>query len=160
MKPRPSRQAPPILLAAALLAATATTAPARTPAGVVLGPAAHGLPGAVVTISTDADDQARQMVTGEGGEFRVAELPPGEYDVTSSLPGFHPATVSAVAVAADGVSRISMTLASSTFRDTIDVASASPLDSLESTEIRESGARDLGEAHGRRPYLPLSLRWR
>ena len=141
----------PAVLAAALLAAAATTALAGTLTGVVLGPAAHGLPGAVVTISTNADDQARQVVTGEGGEFRVAELPPGKYDVTSSLPGFHPATVSSVAVAAEGVSRIAMTLASSTFRDTIDVASASPLDSLESTEIRESGARDLGEALGRHP---------
>jgi iron complex outermembrane receptor protein len=145
------RTAAPALLAAALLAATASTAPAGTLAGVVLGPSSHGLPGAVVTVSTGSTDAAHQVVTGEGGEFRVAGLEPGQYDVTTSLPGFHSTTVSSVAVAADGVSRISMTLASSTFRDTIDVASASPLDSVEAPEIRESGARDLGEALARQP---------
>jgi iron complex outermembrane receptor protein len=139
------------LLAAALLTATASTAPAGTLAGVVLGPSDHGLPGAVVTVSDSSSEETRQVVTGEGGDFRVADLEPGRYEVASSLPGFHPSTVSAVAVAADGVSRISMTLASSTFHDTIDVASSSPLDSVEATDIRESGARDLGEALARQP---------
>ena len=151
MRKRFSRAAPPVVVAVALIAGSAATSLAGSLTGVVLGPASHGLAGAVVTISATSDDQARQVVTGEGGEFRATELPAGEYDVTGSLPGFHPSTVSAVAVAADGVSRISMTLASSTFSDTIEVSSASPLDSLEATEIRESGARDLGEALAHHP---------
>ena len=141
---------PSLVLAAAVIAA-ASTALAGTLAGVVLGPESHGLAGAVVTISATSNEDSRQVVTGEGGEFRVTDLVPGEYDVTGSLPGFHASTVSAVAVAADGASRIAMTLASSTFRDTIEVASASPLDSLEAVEIRDSGARDLGEALARHP---------
>jgi len=58
MKQRHFRTAPPILLAAALLIATASTAPAGTLAGVVMGPSSHGLPGAVVTVSTGSTDAA------------------------------------------------------------------------------------------------------
>jgi iron complex outermembrane receptor protein len=141
----------PAILATALLAGIAAPVSAGTLAGVVLGPTSHGLSGAVVTVTPAAGGTARQVVTGEGGEFRVADLAVGDYDVVGSITGFHPTTMSAVSISADGVTRISMTLASATFLDTIDIASASPLDSLEAAEIRESGARDLGEALARQP---------
>lgn len=150
MHRRSSRMAPPVVLAFALIAAVSAPALAGTLAGAVSGPNSHGLPGAVVTV-TATDGATRQVVTGDGGEFRVTDLEPGTYSVTGSLPGFHPSVPTPVTVTSSGTTRVSISLASATFLDTIDVASASPLDSIESSEIRSSGARDLGEALSRQP---------
>lgn len=154
MNRRKTSVAAPLVLAAALCAAGAMPSVAGTLAGVVRGPSDHGLPGAVVTLTPHTGaGEPRRVVTGSGGEFRISDLPAGLYDVSGSLSGFHPSDVSAVTVSTDGVSRISISLSSATFLDTIDVDSASPLDSLESSELRESGARDLGEALAGQPGL-------
>ncbi len=133
----------------ALLQAWPAAAGGGALAGTVTGPGSTGLPGAAVTVTGSSGETATTVITGEGGGFRVADLDPGSYTVTSSLHGFHPTSAPGVEVAGGSVTRIRLAMSSATFHDTMEVASASPRDAIEATELRESGARDVGEALSR-----------
>ncbi|MFV2072634.1 MAG: TonB-dependent receptor [Thermoanaerobaculales bacterium] len=139
------------LLLQMVFAAGTARAAAGTIVGMVRGPGGVGLPGATVFVSSNEGEASWSVVTGESGGFRVEGLEPGTYSVGGELHGFHSASIPSVAVEGTGVSRVELSLAVATFRDTIQVDSASPRDSLEATEIRESGARDLGEALANKP---------
>ncbi len=119
--------------------------------GTVSGPGATRLPGALVVVTAADGLQAAAVVTGEGGHFHVPDLAPGRYGVEARLSGFHPGAVDDVEVAAGTTTRVDLTLASATFRDSVEVRAASPLDTLEASELRETGARDLGEVLQRVP---------
>lgn len=137
----------------AALVATATPAVAGSGhlAGTVRGLDTGGLPGASVAVTDGGGNTVVVLVTGEGGEFKTSDLPPGPYVVEGSLHGFLPSTASAVVVRDDRVSNLEIILTSATFRDAMEVNGATPLDTMESSELRESGARDLGEALARMP---------
>ena len=119
--------------------------------GVVRGPGGVGLPGATVTVSPDGADTEIKVVTTENGNFRIDGLEPGSYSVESELYGFHPASAPAVNVDPTVVAKIELSLSSATFHDTMLVESRSPDDTMEASELRESTARDLGEALSRKP---------
>ncbi len=137
----------------AVLAATAVPAVAGSGrlVGTVRGLDTGGLPGATVVVTDEGGNTVVVLLTGEGGEFKTSDLPPGPYVVEGSLHGFLPSTASGVVVRDDRVSTVEVTLTSATFRDTMEVDGASPLDTMESSELRETGARDLGEALARMP---------
>ncbi len=112
--------------------------------GVVTGPGGQGLPGVTVTASND--NVTVVVVTGEGGNFRITEMESGVYDVRGDLYGFHSTVAPGVELDGHDVTHVQLALSSSTFHDTMEVNSASPRDSLEASKIRESDARDVGEA--------------
>ena len=58
-----------------------------TLSGTVTDSAQGAVPGAEVTILNNATGQARKLVSNERGFFSAANLSPGSYDVTVSLPG-------------------------------------------------------------------------
>ena len=68
--------------------------------GIVTDELGGLLPGATVTARHAATGLTRSAVTGQRGEYYIARLPPGDYEVTVSLPGFR-ADPAAAAVAAD-----------------------------------------------------------
>jgi iron complex outermembrane receptor protein len=140
-------------LALLLFATTATTLAAGTGSlvGIVRGPGGVGLPGATITVRSADDISTASVVTGESGAFRIDNLEPGTYTVEGEIHGFHPTSASAVAVESGGASRIELSLSVATFHDTMQVNSQSPHDSIEASELRESTARDLGEALSGKP---------
>jgi iron complex outermembrane receptor protein len=91
------------------------------------------------------------VVTGEQGNFRVDDVEPGTYSIEGELHGFHPASASNVSVDGTGVTRVELSLSTATFHDTMLVETHSPHDSMEASELRESSARDLGEALSLKP---------
>jgi len=115
-------------------------------AGVVRGPGGVGLPGATVTARAADERPVAAVITGDHGTFRMEGLEPGTYSVEGTSHGFHPTAAGSVVVAAGLVARVDLSLSVATFRDTMQVDSQSPRDSLEASELRESTARDLGEA--------------
>jgi hypothetical protein len=139
----------------ALLILFAAPAPARAASGAIIGtvrgPGGVGLPGATVSVISNQNKASKSVVTGESGAFRIDDLEPGTYTVEGTLYGFYPATEPAFALQEDRVERIELSLAVATFHDSLQVDSASPHDSLEASELRESGARDLGEALAGKP---------
>jgi len=74
----------------ALVAAPAAVAqnPTGTLTGTVVGPDGSGLPGVTVTATSASLQGARVVVTGNGGSYKLAFLPPGDYRVTYELDAF------------------------------------------------------------------------
>ena len=119
--------------------------------GVVRGPGGVGLPGATVTLSSEHVEKITSVVTGEHGNFRVDDVEPGTYAIEGELNGFHPTSTSSVSIGSAGVTRVELSLSTATFHDTMLVETDSPHDSMEASELRESSARDLGEALAQKP---------
>ncbi len=114
--------------------------------GFVRGPGGVGLPGATVTARAAAGQPGVAAVTGESGTFRFDHLEPGTYTVKGEIHGFHPTSAAGVVIEESVVARVELSLSVATFHDTMQVDSQSPGDSIEASELRESAARDLGEA--------------
>jgi iron complex outermembrane receptor protein len=140
-----------VLLLLSIMSAAAASAETGSLVGVVRGPGGVGLPGATITALSAENIAAAAVVSGESGAFRIDNLEPGSYTVEGQIYGFHPASAAAVSVDNGGASRIELSLSVATFRDTMQVDSQSPHDSLEASELRESTARDLGEALAGKP---------
>ena len=64
---------------------------------------------AIITVTNPEFSLARQTQSDDRGEFRIEELPPGEYRVTVNAPGFSEAT-SEIVVAVSSVREINVTL--------------------------------------------------
>lgn len=87
-----------------------------------------------------------RTASGERGVFRVAADAPGAYELSAELPGFL-TTSRNVSLGADGAGEIVLELAPAfTVRETVTVIGSAPRDSLEAARLRESGARDVGDA--------------
>ncbi len=140
-----------VLLLLSILCTAAAGAETGSLVGVVRGPGGVGLPGATVTAHPADDHSATSVVSGESGAFRIDDLEPGTYTVGGAIHGFHPTSAEGVTVDSGRVARVELSLSVATFRDTMQVDSRSPHDSLEASELRESTARDLGEALAGKP---------
>jgi iron complex outermembrane receptor protein len=114
--------------------------------GRVRGPAGVGLPGAIVTFSSAERETMASVVTGDDGAFRVDGLDSGTYTVDARMQGFHSTSAADIVVESGTAVTVELALSVATFHDTMQVDSISPRDSLEASELRQSGARDLGEA--------------
>lgn len=105
-----------------------------------------GLPGVAVSAVPTAGGSAAQVVSGEHGVFRIASLAPGSYDLVAELEGFRPATIAGVTLSAGESRRVDIELDVAVFGDNVAVIGQMPQEALAAAEIRESGARDAGEA--------------
>jgi len=151
----------PLLAAVVLLVPlTAGTAAAQSPpaadsvaaspiatasvAGTIKAPDGARLPGAVVSVSGDGR-VVSQVVAGDQGIYRVSGLNAQRYQVTAALDGFRATTVE-VDARAGAVAALDLTLQIESLVETVDVVGRADRESLEVPRIRESGARDVGEA--------------
>ena len=66
--------------------------------GTVRGPGGVALPGATVTATAGAAPSKTSVVTGDGGEFKIAGLAPGSYTIDAQLTGFHTTSANGVQV--------------------------------------------------------------
>src|SRR5438094_6111115 len=77
------------LVAAAVLPGSASAqAVTGTMSGTVVDPQGRVIPGATVTVISEATKDPRDAVTDARGEFQVTNLQPGLYTVKISLSGF------------------------------------------------------------------------
>lgn len=132
-----------------LMTAVSVDAAPGSIVGTVSGPGGVGLPGATVTATAGTSPSVVSVVTGDGGEFRISGLVPGSYTIEAQLTGFHATSAQGILVDDGGSARVRLQLPTSTFHDTMEVKSTSPPQSLEARELRESAARDVGEALSR-----------
>ena len=72
------------LFAVSAMAQTATTGAIE---GTVLDPQGRAVPGATVTVTGSNLISAQTAVTDDQGRYRIANLPPGKYDVTVAATG-------------------------------------------------------------------------
>jgi iron complex outermembrane recepter protein len=123
-------------------AATGTAAPVVV-TGTIQAQDGARLPGVVVSAWTDGR-QVAQVVSGEQGIYRVSGLSAGRYHFKAALDGFRAAELD-VAVAG-GLAPLDITLQVASVAETVTVVGSADRESLEVPRIRESGARDVGEA--------------
>jgi iron complex outermembrane recepter protein len=114
--------------------------------GAVVSLDGAGLPGSAVTVTPADGSSAVRVVAGERGVFRVRSLAAGTYAVRAEATGFAPTSLPAFPLAAGESREVTLSLVVSTVRDAVTVVADSPRDSVEAAEIRESSARDVGEA--------------
>jgi iron complex outermembrane receptor protein len=113
--------------------------------GSVVAQDGTGLPGSVVTL-TPAGGPAVRVVAGDRGLFRARGLVPGTYALRAEATGFTPRALPPLLLAPGEAKEIVFTLAVSAVREAMTVVGDAPRDSMEASEIRESPARDVGEA--------------
>jgi iron complex outermembrane receptor protein len=133
------------------VSAGSTEAETGAVVGIVRGPGGVALSGATVTVVDESDRLSTAVVTGNGGEFKIPGLPPGTYEVRAELQGFHPTATTGISASGGQAIRVELELAIATFHDSMQVESSVPPSSLESAVLRESAARDVGEAMARMP---------
>ncbi len=126
-------------------AAAPTTEDGATLWGVVLAPDGSRLPGAIVALVRHGGGEAR-VVAGALGVYRVSDLAAGTWDLTVQSPGFTVARLEGLALARGGSRQKDVRLTLAGVKEEVTVVSGPPADSLEAPSIRESGARDVGQA--------------
>jgi hypothetical protein len=99
-----------------------------TIAGVVRDASAAVLPGVTVEASSAALIEKTRTVTSDGGgQYRITDLPPGNYDVTFTLVGFTTVKREGLTVSGSGVIPVNVDLRVGELQETITVSGAAPV---------------------------------
>lgn len=85
-------------------------APTATLVGHVTDPSNAAIPGATVTVRNTATNQVRTTVTGPTGDYAIADLPAGVFEVTITKPGFQQIRQTNLEMAAEQKVRLDETL--------------------------------------------------
>ncbi len=125
---------------------TAAQPSTATVTGSVLAKDGTGLPGSLVALTNVATGRAVEVVAGERGVFRAAGLAAGAYTPTARAQGFAPHTLADIEVAPGEARHVTFRLEVATVEDAVTVIGHAPRESVEASEIRQSSARDVGEA--------------
>lgn len=103
-------------------------------AGVVRDSSGAVLPGVTVEASSSVlIEKVRVALTDSTGQYRVAELPPGLYTVTSTLPGFSTVQRQDVEVGGVGVITINAEMRVGALQETITVTGETPIVDVQSS---------------------------
>jgi hypothetical protein len=120
-----------VVLLALLSLVLAPSARAQVLYGSVVGAVkdAQGaaIPAATVVITNKATNLTRETVTGTEGEYTLANVVPGQYDVKVSLSGFREFLQTNVPVSAGQISRVDVKLEIGALTETVTVASGTQL---------------------------------
>ena len=92
--------------------------------GRVLDQTGAAVPGANVTATNNATNVKTSTQTNVSGEYRIGNLPPGQYDVSASAPSFTPATLKNVSVVLNQVATANLTLEVGSTSTTVNVSEA------------------------------------
>jgi hypothetical protein len=92
--------------------------------GRVLDQTGAAVPGAMVAATNNATNVKTSKQTNASGEYRIGNLPPGQYDVSASSAGFTPATLKNVSVVLNQVATANLTLEVGSTTTTVNVSEA------------------------------------
>jgi Ca-activated chloride channel homolog len=120
-----------VLLVVALTGAQSLT---QTLSGTVTDETQSVLPGATVTVKSDAHP-ARQAITDQHGRFTISGLLPGTYTVTCQLEGFIARTLT-VTIEEDRAATVAVVMKVGGVTETVMVSSASAIISAQTASIQ------------------------
>jgi hypothetical protein len=100
-------------------------------AGIVTDASRAALTGAAVKVESPSTGLVRSALTGARGDFFIAELPVGTYDLTITMPGFEVRKVTGVEIAVARTANIPVQLGVAKQQSQIDVSASA--DTLETT---------------------------
>ena len=115
--------------------------------GRVVDDSGSVVPGAVVQLIGDDDSRQLAAASDAAGNYGFARVPPGSYTLRASAPGFA-AFSTGVALAPGNAGRSDIAMAVASLVEHLTVTASAPLrqEALDYREVRESSARDTGEA--------------
>lgn len=120
---------------------------AATIAGVVKDTSGGVLPGVTVEASSPAlIEKVRTTITDNNGEYRIAELRPGSYDVTFSLPGFSTFKREAIELRPSFTATINVELKVGAVQETVTVSGATPLVDVQTATQQRTVSKELLDA--------------
>jgi outer membrane receptor protein involved in Fe transport len=115
--------------------------------GLVSDATAAALPGVTVSIRNVRTGDVREFLTDAQGRYHVPLLPPGEYDIKATLPGFQTVERRGVVLTVGQDARVNLTLAVGTIQESVVVAGDAPAIQLTSGAVSglvsEQEIRDL-----------------
>jgi iron complex outermembrane recepter protein len=114
--------------------------------GFVTDPDQARVPGATVTVIGLSPESTASVITADHGGYRVSALPAGTYEVRAELAGFATGIVRDVSIAPGETRQIDFVLALATYAEAVAVIGTAARDAVTTSEIRDSAARDIGEA--------------
>jgi iron complex outermembrane recepter protein len=114
--------------------------------GFITDPDAARLPGVVVTLTEVSTGSSVTVITGEHGGYRAAGLRPGRYELSAELAGFQPNVVRDLSVAEAQTREVDVRLSLATYAEAVTVIGTAARVSVQPSEVRDSTARDIGEA--------------
>jgi hypothetical protein len=124
-----------VLLVVSLSAPLLAQVPTGTISGTVTDQQSAVLPQATVTVTNKETGAVRTVRTGADGNFLVAALQAGEYDVLIEASGFQP-TIAPASVAVGTTTTVRVTLEVSSRTEAITVTGAASLIDLESNKVQ------------------------
>ncbi|WP_213807557.1 TonB-dependent receptor [Granulicella sp. dw_53] len=95
--------------------------------GTISDPTGAVVPGATVTATNTATNAASTQQTSDSGFYSIAALPPGQYILTVTAPGFQTLSQEHVNVDALNVATVNLKLTIGQTTDTVTVSEAPPL---------------------------------
>jgi iron complex outermembrane receptor protein len=104
------------------------------------------LPGVTLRVLNTESGTYIEAISSDAGSFRVGNLPPGQYELEADLSGFEPRRISGIVLAGGASVSLDVRLEVATVREQVRVVGEARRDRLDIFEMRESRARDLGEA--------------
>ena len=146
MKPR-------LVLAAFSLALANAQVNTSTLTGTVTDESGSNIPNASITINQVGTGLARAATTANEGEFVVAQLPPGRYEIIVQATGFQKAVIKDVVLAIAQRERVNVTLRVGAVTEEVTV-------SAQSSQLQESETASLGQLIERRTVQDLPLNGR
>jgi Carboxypeptidase regulatory-like domain/TonB dependent receptor-like, beta-barrel len=122
-----------------LLLAVARNSSAQVLYGSVLGDVKDAtgasVPGAVVVVTNQATNLARQGVTDDAGHFNLADLPAGIYTFKASQKGFKTFEQTELTVNINSVTRVDVVLQVGSMGDTVTVSAEPPQLQTDTSEV-------------------------
>ncbi|MGI4756593.1 MAG: carboxypeptidase regulatory-like domain-containing protein [Janthinobacterium lividum] len=106
-----------------------------TIAGTVKDPTGAVLPGAQVTVHNLGTGVDRTLASDGAGQYVVPSLPPGDYSIRVTAPGFSAYTVQRFTLLVDAKSNLDIPLAPASAGETVQVESAASLVDSESITV-------------------------
>jgi hypothetical protein len=121
------------------LALLATVAAAQGTSGVIVGTIVDTqgavLPGVTITVRNIDTGAMRTLVTGADGQYRVAALPSGRYDVRAELSGFTTAEAKGVPLLINQEVRQNLTMNVGALQESVTVTGEAPVVETTKTEV-------------------------
>ena len=147
-----------LFLAAGVCVFASSLASAQTLAGTVRDTSGAVLPGVTVEASSPAlIEKTRSAITDNTGQYQIANLPPGAYAMTFSIPGFATQKREGVELSGGGVTTINAELRVGAVAESVTVTGETPVVDVQSarqqTVLSGEAVRALPAARGYGNYL-------
>jgi len=137
-----------VVCVASSLAAAQSRHDRASVSGRVLDPQGGAIVNATVALEGAAPDVARSVKTDSAGLFSLAELPAGSYSLKITAPNFAPFVIAEIVLNPGETRTQTVQLQIERVTQTLTVESKQEVyrEALDVSEVRESPAKDVGEA--------------